>query len=206
MKKSRKNQGDEATTLLYLARHGQVINDGVYNGQMDVDITPLGFEQMERLRLRLADQKLSAVYSSDLLRTRRGADLIASSHGLTARHFPEFREMNFGRWQGLTVREVVERYPTDLSQWMEDLENFRIPGGESLAEARRRVMPKLMELIERHRGEEILLLCHGAVNRVILAEALQLPMAQAFRIEQDYGCLNIIAYGPTWTTVRLING
>ena len=41
---------------------------------------------------------------------------------------------------------------------------------------------------------------------MILAEALQLPMAQAFRIEQDYGCLNIIAYGPTWTTVRLING
>jgi broad specificity phosphatase PhoE len=86
------------------------------------------------------------------------------------------------------------------------VESFRIPEGESMVDVRRRAIPKLQELINRHRGEEILLVCHGALNRVILAEALHLPMAHILRIEQNYGCLNIIDYTPSWTVVKLMNG
>ncbi len=71
---------------------------------------------------------------------------------------------------------------------------------------RNRAIPKLQELIERHRGQEFALVCHGALNRVILAEALHLPLAYLLRIEQDYGCLNIIEYSASWTVVKLING
>jgi len=71
---------------------------------------------------------------------------------------------------------------------------------------RNRAIPKLQELIERHRGQEFALVCHGALNRVILAEALHLPLAYLLRIEQDYGCLNIIEYSASWTVVKLVNG
>ncbi len=67
-------------TRLYLTRHGEVVNHGVYNGQTDVDITPKGVQQMERLRGMLSDKKLDGVYSSDLTRTRRGAEIIAQPH------------------------------------------------------------------------------------------------------------------------------
>ena len=51
----------EEKTRLYLTRHGEVINHGVYNGQTDVDITPdLGVRQMERLRELLRDKSLTA--------------------------------------------------------------------------------------------------------------------------------------------------
>lgn len=206
MERKKVKRSKENATRLYLARHGQVVNDGVYNGQNDVDITPVGLGQMERLRGLLQDKKLAGVYSSDLRRTQRGADLIAAAHGLNPQSFPEFREMHFGRWQGLTYAEVMEQYPLDMAQWIEDLEHFRIPGGESLSDARHRVMPKLMELVEKHRGQEILVVCHGALNRVILADALQLPMTQLLRIEQDYGCLNIVEYYPDWTVVKMVNG
>jgi alpha-ribazole phosphatase len=206
VKKQKAKKGKEDTTLLYLARHGQVVNDGVYNGQNNVDITPLGVKQMERLRDLLQDKKITAVYSSDLLRTQRGADMIGAVHGLNPQYCPEFREMHFGRWQGLSYKEVSERYPSDIPQWLEDLEHSRVPEGESLCDAVNRAVPKLRELVEKHQGEEILLVCHGALNRVILAEALQLPVRYAMRIEQDYGCLNIIEYGSTWTAVKLMNG
>ena len=193
-------------TRVYLARHGEVVNDGVYNGHTDVDITEAGLRQMERLRDRLREKNLAAVYSSDLLRTKKGAQIIAQPHGLRPESFREFREMDFGRWQGLSYAGVMKQYPADIPQWMKDLENFRIPGGESIVDMCNRAIPKLRELIERHRGQEIALVCHGALNRVILADALHLPLAHLLRIEQDYGCLNIIGYSPSWTVVKLVNG
>jgi alpha-ribazole phosphatase len=193
-------------TRVYLARHGEVVNPGVYNGHTDVDITETGIRQMEQLRDRLKEKNLAAVYSSDLLRTKKGAQIIAQPHGLSPESFREFREMDFGRWQGMSYAEVMEQYPSDIPQWMKDLENFRIPGGESILDMCNRAIPKLRELIERHRGQEFTLVCHGALNRVILAEALQLSFAHLLRIEQDYGCLNIIGYSPSWTVVKLVNG
>ena len=197
---------DSDRTRVYLARHGEVVNPGVYNGHTDVDITEEGIRQMEQLRDRLREKNLAAVYSSDLLRTKKGAQIIAQPHGLRPESFREFREMDFGRWQGMSYAEVMQQYPADIPQWMKDLENFRIPGGESLLDMYNRAIPKLRELIERHHGQEFALVCHGALNRVILAEALHLPFAHLLRIEQDYGCLNIIGYSPSWTVVKLVNG
>ena len=90
-------------TRVYLARHGEVVNPGVYNGHTDVDITETGIRQMERLRDRLKEKTLAAVYSSDLLRTKKGAQIIAQPHGLRPESFREFREMDFGRWQGIEL-------------------------------------------------------------------------------------------------------
>jgi alpha-ribazole phosphatase len=193
-------------TRIYLARHGEVVNHGVYNGQADVDITATGLRQMERLRDLLQDKNLLAVYCSDLLRTVKGAEIIAGPHGLRPESFPQFREMHFGRWQGLNYLEVVERYPADIPQWLNNLENFRIPAGEGVMDVRDRAIPKLQELIERHRGQEFALICHGALNRLIIATALHLPFAHLLRIEQDYGCLNILEYTGQWSLVKLVNG
>ncbi|MFH0813120.1 MAG: histidine phosphatase family protein [Pseudomonadota bacterium] len=197
---------DPERTRIYLARHGEVVNHGVYNGQTDVDITLTGLKQMERLRDLLKDKNLSAVYCSDLRRTQKGAEIIAQPHGLVPQGFPHFREMHFGRWQGLNYQGVMEKYPTDIPQWINNVETFRIPAGESVGDVRERAIPKLQELVEFHREQEFALVSHGALNRVILAEALHLSFAHLLRIEQDYGCLNIIEYTPSWTLVKLING
>jgi len=197
---------DPERTRIYLARHGEVVNHGVYNGQTDVDITLTGLKQMERLRDLLKDKNLSAVYCSDLRRTQKGAEIIAQPHGLVPQGFPHFREMHFGRWQGLNYQGVMEKYPTDIPQWINNVETFRIPAGESVGDVRERAIPKLQELVEFHREQEFALVSHGALNRIILAEALHLSFAHLLRIEQDYGCLNIIEYTPTWTLVKLING
>jgi alpha-ribazole phosphatase/probable phosphoglycerate mutase len=197
---------DADGTRLYLTRHGEVVKVEVYHGQTDVDITPTGVKQMERLRELLKDKKLQAVYSSDLTRTWKGAEIIAQPHDLTPQAFPQFREVHFGRWQGLNYAQVMERYPSDIPQWLKNVDQFRIPDGESMIDVRQRAIPQLQELIEQHRGKEFVLVCHGALNRLILAEALHLPMAHLLRMEQDYGCLNIIEYSSTWSVVKLMNG
>ena len=88
----------------------------------------------------------------------------------------------------------------------QDLANFRIPGGESLLDVRERVLPRLQKVVAAHPGQPLALVAHAGVNRVILCDALSLPLENLFRLDQNYGCLNIIDYFPDFTVVRLMNG
>jgi len=195
-------------TRLYLIRHGRVADGHTdrYHGHNDVDLSPEGLRQYERLAAHLQDVPLTAVYSSDLTRTRLGAQMLAAGRDLTPLPCPEFRELCFGVWEGLTLTEIKERYPQELEARFRDLANFRIPGGESLTDVQARVLPKLRELLRRHPGQSLALVAHAGVNRVILCDALNLPLEHLFRLDQAYGCLNIIDYFPDFTLVRLING
>lgn len=198
-----------STTRLYLIRHGQVEGheERRYNGHTDVALTDLGIEQYHQLKDRLADTRIAACYSSDLTRCRVGADIICEPFGIQPVHRLELREVNIGIWEGLTWQEIQSRWPDDWQARLNDLVNYRVPHGENLIEVRERVMPVVAEMLERHRGQEVLLVGHGGINRVILLETIGAPLANMFYVEQNYGCLNIIDfYGDGRATVKLLNG
>jgi alpha-ribazole phosphatase/probable phosphoglycerate mutase len=69
-----------------------------------------------------------------------------------------------------------------------------------------RALPRLQEALQRHPGQALALVAHAGVNRVILSEALGLDLQNLFRLDQNYGCLNIIDYFPDLAVVRLVNG
>ncbi|MBM4289621.1 MAG: alpha-ribazole phosphatase [Deltaproteobacteria bacterium] len=195
-------------TRLYLVRHGQVA-DGhtdIYNGHNDVALSAAGLRQCEALAAHLRQTPLTGIYSSDLTRTRQGADIIAQGRSLTVAEIPAFREINFGVWEGLSFREIMERYPEELQQRFNDLANFRIPGGESLQDLHDRVMPKLAELLQCHAGQAFLVVAHAGINRVILSQAMGLHLQYIFHLDQAYAGLNIIDYYPDLAVVRLLNG
>ena len=194
--------------LLYLVRHGQVLKTRPrsYNGQRDVPLSPSGLQQMERLAEWAAGLNLSAIYSSDLQRTVRGADLIAQRCGVPCVTSGALREKSFGEWEGLTYDEAEQHDPGTWAIWITDPSRARPPGGETYEEVRARVLPVLQQLVRDHQGETVLLLAHGGVNRVILCDALKLSLQRVFRIEQDYAALNIIEYAHNQAYVRLLNG
>lgn len=198
------------TTRVYLMRHGEVANGSEkrYNGHIDVDITPLGEEQMYRLAERLDGKPVSAVYSSDLIRSVKGAAIIAQKLGLAHTPLRSLRERSVGAWEGLTAEEIRERYPAEYAAWRADLLNYRPPGGgECLLDVRDRVLPEYRNLVAAHPGQEIAMLLHGGVNRVILAEVMGLPFMNLFRLDQAFGSLNIIDhYEDGMAVVKLLNG
>lgn len=196
-------------TRLYLIRHGQVQGHEQrrYNGHADVALTDLGVEQYHLLKDRLADSHISACYSSNLTRCRIGAGIICEQFGIDPVHRPELREVNIGIWEGLTWQEIQSRWPDEWQARLNDLVNYRVPQGENLLDVEARLMPVVQEILERHRGQEILLVGHGGVNRIILLAAIGAQLANMFNIEQNYGCLNIIDYyGDGRATVKLLNG
>ena len=196
-------------TRIYLIRHGQVAGHDQprYNGQADVGLTDVGLEQYHVLKERLSGAPLAACYSSDLSRCAIGAKIICDRFGLKPIRRSELRELNIGMWEGLTWQEIAERWPTEWQARLSDLVNYRVPQGENLLDVEARVMPVIAEIVERHKGEEILVVAHGGVNRIVLLNAIGAPLAGMFNIEQTYGCLNIIDYYDDGrATVKLLNG
>jgi alpha-ribazole phosphatase/probable phosphoglycerate mutase len=201
-------KGSLTPTRLYLLRHGQVA-DGhthLYHGNNDIELSPQGVQQLERAAAQLREVELAGVYASDLSRAEQGAAIICRGRELEPKTLPQFREIHFGVWEGLSFQEIAEKYPDDLQARFQDLPNFRIPGGESLMDLKARALPALQELIAQHHEQAFLLVAHAGINRVILSEALGLNLQNLFRLDQNYGCLNIIDYFPDMAVVRLING
>ena len=197
------------TTRLYIIRHGQVVGHRElrYNGHYDVDITEEGLSQMERLAKTLEKAEIDAVYSSDLMRAIKGAEIISKSLNLTPTKLPAFRELHLGRWEGMTHKEAAKKYPEEAHFTFQDLANDKLKGGENLIELGERVLPALAEITERHQGTNVCLVLHGGVNRVILCDAMGLDIQHFFRIEQDYGCLNILdCFEDGIRVVKLLNG
>jgi alpha-ribazole phosphatase len=190
-------------------RHGEVLNanEERYNGHIDIDITPSGVEQMYRLANTLAEKNVSVVYSSDLIRSVKGAEIIAHRIGIPFKALRELRERNVGSWEGLTVAEIQERFPAEYTAWRADLLQYRPPGGECVIDVQERVLPVFKRLVAAHPGQEIALLLHGGVNRIVLADILGMHPLNLFRIDQAFGALNIIDYyDDGMAVVKLLNG
>jgi len=185
-------------TRIYLVRHGQVEGheEKRYNGQADVALNPQGQGQYGLLQMRLQKKNISAVYSSDLKRCVEGAQLLAASHGLVPELREELRELHIGDWEGMTWQELQQQYPEQWQARLDDIVHYQVPGGESLAAMSARVIPVIEQIVDAHPGEEVVVVAHGGVNRVILLEAIGAPLERLFHIEQDYGCLNAIDYYP----------
>jgi alpha-ribazole phosphatase len=196
-------------TRIYLIRHGQVagFDQPRYNGQTDVALTDFGVEQYHNLKERLADNKISACYTSDLSRCTIGAGIICPAFAVEPTARQELRELNIGVWEGMTWQEIRSTWPDGWQARLDDLVNYRVPQGENLLDLEARVMPVINEIVEQHKGEEVLVVGHGGVNRVVLLNAIGAPLAGMFNIEQNYGCLNIIDYyADGRATVKLLNG
>ncbi len=223
-------------TILYLIRHGETegADKRRYKGSIDVTLSENGVRQMERVSEYIAeavqmnsniiDPKqssnppsppflkggkgglLSAVYCSDLSRAIKSAEIIGAPYSLKPIVIPALRERNFGTWEGMSFDEIREKYPDEFDAWAGNPLKFSPMGGESTSEMTKRVIKSFDEIIADHAGENIAVVSHGGVNRIILCRILGIPLENIFRIEQDYGALNIIEYWDQYPVVKLING
>jgi alpha-ribazole phosphatase len=193
-------------SALYLVRHGAIVRSAVktYIGQLDAPLSAEGVAQASVLRETLHPVHFARVISSDLERSTHTARIIAGAYANSIEMRPAFREISLGEWEGCTFRDIQQRFPAEYAARGRDIENWRPSGGESFADCRARVMDALRVILDGTQGN-ILLVAHAGVNRLILCEALSVPVARLHSIPQEYGCLNIIEFSGTRSTVKLLN-
>jgi probable phosphoglycerate mutase len=183
-----------AMKYLILIRHGETEWNiqSRYQGQRDTELSAQGRAQAERLASRLADLRIDAIFSSPLLRTVATAEEVARNRATGVVPVPELIEINHGEWEGLTVEEVNRQFSALYATWHRDPQLVRFPGGESLGDVRARALPTLQQIVLTCKGDVALVCGHDAVNKVILAESLRLPLSEFWRVRQDPTCVNLL--------------
>lgn len=193
-------------TLIYLLRHGEVVDAQArrFIGHLDVPLSPRGEAQCVAQATRLHGRPLDAVFSSDLVRSRRSGEIIAAPHGLVPVAVPALREMAMGRWDGLTAAEIQAREPDAFAEWMGRVGEFPFPGGESVPDLVARAWPAFEGIVDRHAGGAVAVVAHGGTNRAVLCRALGVPLERLLAFGQDYGALTVLEHaGGGWALRRL---
>lgn len=195
-------------TTVYLIRHGSVEGAETrrFIGHLDAPLSPLGARQAEALATQLAGIPLEAIYSSDLARTRRTAEIVAAPHGLKPVELPELREFAMGRWEGLTAEEIRALDPEAFARWMADVAGYRFPEGESLQDLEARAWPAFERIVAAHAGASVAIVAHGGTNRMILCRALGLGPERLLALGQGYASLSVLESSGVRWTLRLLNG
>ena len=194
----------EATRVV-LVRHGATEESARCYGRLDVSLSPRGLRQAEALAGALADHPLAAVYASPLARALDTARPVAAAHGLEPAVLDALAELDFGEVEGLRYDEIEAARPELFRAWMDEPARVRFPGGEGLADLRARVLPVLAEIRLRHEREAVVVVAHGGVVRVVLAEALGLDDGAFFRLDLSEGGVSVVDWLDGVPLLRLAN-
>lgn len=197
------------TTRLYLVRHGATpltIEDR-FSGAADVHLSEEGRSQAGYLAERLADDDIHAVYASPLDRTMETAAIIAKPHGLTPIQRDGLREISHGHWEGLSRREVEERFPDEYENWEADPFTFAPTEGESGISVLARALPVIREIVVNHKDGNVLVVSHKATIRLVISSLLGFDeRGYRDRLDQAPACLNILDFkNPTRARLMLFN-
>lgn len=182
---------------LYLVRHGETLwnKELRIQGHTNSSLTELGIEQAQRVAERLKDIPFDAIYSSDLDRAKKTAEYIHIFHpNLQIIEKYELRERNFGRLEGLTHQDVLDRFPDLYPMVDRGRYDSVIPGGESKKHVLTRSLQFFKSLGEKHAGERVLAVTHGGVINVFFRYVMGIQFNTPRRYILENTAVNIFNY------------
>jgi probable phosphoglycerate mutase len=174
---------------IILARHGETDWNAseIFRGRADVALNENGLNQAQLLGEYLGKEKIDVIYSSPLQRAVKTAGAIARPRAIDINIVSNLIDIEYGEWQGLSLREVKEKYPEIYQDWLDTPEQVRIPGGESLEDVRSRVVPFVEDAVTRCGEGRLVLVSHRVVNKVIICALLGLDNSYYWNFKLDTG-------------------
>lgn len=150
------------TTRVLLIRHGESQGNAErrFGGHSATPLSELGYRQAEATARALVNERVTAVYSSDLLRAVKTAEPLARATGLEITLTPSLRERSVGLMEGLTFEEAAAAHPEEYAALLRRDFEYVLAGGESYRQLLDRAATLLDRAIEQHRGGTIALFSH----------------------------------------------
>lgn len=193
---------------LLLVRHGLTEYNTTrrFAGHTDVDLSDDGCRQIERLRDHLADEKIDAVYASDLRRAWTSAEIITNGHKVDIVACPELREINYGEVEGLKFEEIGRSYPEVAKYVINFNQRLEFPGGESFTEFSNRTNTFLDRLNDHAQEDTILVVAHSGPIRVLLCRLLDISLEHWWQLGCNNASLSIVDTYQQGAIISLLNG
>ncbi|HPY42261.1 MAG TPA: histidine phosphatase family protein [Thiolinea sp.] len=173
-----------AITQIDVLRHGRVLTPNLFCA---ASTEPLSAEGWSQLRSTTRNYKPDQILCSPSLRCAQFAQELSVKRAVPLQIEPRIQEMNFGSWVGKSSAAIWELDQAGMQQlWSEPL-SFTAPQGESMLAFIQRVQAAWADFTQAYTGQRVLLVTHGGVIRVLLAQSLGIGYAQTLRFELGYG-------------------
>ena len=193
--------------IFYVIRHAQKEKGDFYNPRLrhqDEPISSIGQGEALKLWPYLWDKGISAIYVSGYLRTAQTIEDAAKKLGITPVIDERLNEIDNGCIEGLSAEEIQQKYPEVWRGFRERSTDFRFPEGETGQEARQRIAAFLEEKRQLHSKENIILVSHEGLIRVLMCHLMNRPVYQRWEFHVDFCGILEIAYQPDYKTWKLI--
>lgn len=193
-------------TRIYLIRHGETEwnREGRLQGVSNILLSAEGIRQARLLAEHTPFHTVDAIYSSDLSRAIRTAEILAEKFGLSVIEERGLRETNFGDWEGNLLADLAMQIP-EFEKFFTKPDKVHPPNGETFLESQARVMTALEEIVADNDGRSVLVVCHGAVIRLMICAALSMPIRKMWAIGQSNMAVNILHVEGGRAIVELLN-
>jgi probable phosphoglycerate mutase len=142
--------------------------DARWQGWVASPLNQHGRQQALALAKYIRNIGVSALYTSDLVRAIQTAHILAERLGYAPILDPRWRERDIGKWQGMTQDEMRLWYADDFQRLQADVENFRVPGGESRADVRKRVGEAFASILREDKGSTVGVISHTTATHLLL--------------------------------------
>lgn len=161
------------TTTIELLRHGLPEGGDCMRGSTDVALSPIGWQQMDRALVEQAE--FDHIISSPLIRCADFAKKFGQQISKQVKLVENWREIDFGDWDGIAYSQLWQQQKQPLSQYWSDPWRHTPPRGESLAAFDTRINQAWQQLLDDYEGKHLLVVTHGGVMRQIIHQLLKLP-------------------------------
>lgn len=185
----------------FIVRHGETewnMQERT-QGHGDSKLTEKGRCQADMLGRKLLKFNIDYIYSSDLGRAIETSSIISSILNKEIEYNDGLREINFGKWEGMTIKEIKSQYSDIYKVWRNEPHNALIPNAEKLVQLKERILKSINDINKNHENSNIVLVSHSMVIKVLLLSLLGSDLSNIYRIKQDNTALNIVEfrdYGP----------
>jgi len=130
---------------------------------------------------------------------------VAGQVGLEVLAEPGFRELDFGRFEGLSFTEANAQYPHELAAFLGS-PDVAPPDGETLTALAGRVGEARDETLAKHPRQTVLVVTHVTPIKALVCQALGAPLSAVNRMELGAASLSVIDYYEDGlTNVRCVN-
>lgn len=171
-------------TKVFLVRHGETEWNklGKFQGCQDIPLSEEGIVQAQYLSKKF-NSNFDYIYTSPLKRALQTAEVIATNKKIKPSIINDLREINFGEWEGLTLKEISDNFPKEFNNWRNDKFEAPMCGGDlSLKKACERAKIAITEIADKHKGKKILIVSHGGIIKAGLLGLFELDMTMYHKI------------------------
>lgn len=170
---------------IYLIRHGQTnSNSGkMFQGQLNTPLNGNGLDQAYQMAAYMQKLPVDVIYCSSLVRAVMTAAPLAMAKNMPYKTESLLKEVSFGAWEGVSFAQLHREHGEEMRTFLERPGDFTPPRGESFAQAQKRCVQGLQNILAREgHDKNIAIVTHGGIIRLLVCYFMDIPLNSLWKM------------------------